>query len=399
MKTICIAGKNNIAVDVLGKILEKYNEKAVIYVIYNKTETGINTWQKSLKFFAEKWGIQSITLEQAYEIENLIFISCEFDQLIKPEKFNSPFLYNIHFSLLPAYKGMYTSALPLFNGEKESGVTFHFIDRGIDTGDIIGQRRFEINETDTCRSLYHKYITCGTQLIIDLLNKIIKCDCVGKAQEAYGASYYSKKAIDYNNICIDLNQTAWKVGRQIRAFSHREYQLPNIDGMQIFDYKIVNEKSTVKPGTILERSKDYIKTSTIDYNIILYRDCFEDVCLWAEEGNYNELVNIPNLEMYMNERKNNRTPLMIAVQNGCAEIMELFLKSGADINAVDDDGKTLVMIAASNREFNINIFKRLCQSGISMEKNDYDGHSIWDYIPDEKYEIIKETIEKSKTNC
>ena len=33
--------------------------------------------------------------------------------------------------------------------------------------------------------------------------------------------------------------------------------------------------------------------STIDYNIILYRDCFEDVCRWTEEGNYNELVNIP----------------------------------------------------------------------------------------------------------
>lgn len=65
-----------------------------------------------------KSGGQNITLEQAYEIENLIFISCEFDQLIKPEKFNSPFLYNIHFSLLPAYKGMYTSALPLYNGEK-----------------------------------------------------------------------------------------------------------------------------------------------------------------------------------------------------------------------------------------------------------------------------------------
>lgn len=56
MKTICIAGKNNIAVDVLEKILEKYCEKVVIYVIYNKTETSNNTWQKSLKFFAEKWG-------------------------------------------------------------------------------------------------------------------------------------------------------------------------------------------------------------------------------------------------------------------------------------------------------------------------------------------------------
>ena len=392
MKTICIAGKNNIAVDVLEKIIEKYSEKSVIYVIYNNTETGNNTWQKSLKFFAEKWGIQNISLEQAYEIENLIFISCEFDQLVKPEKFNSPFLYNIHFSLLPAYRGMYTSALPLFNGEKESGVTFHFIDRGIDTGDIIEQRRFEIDETDTCRSLYQKYIIYGTHLIIDLLDRIINCDCVGKAQDVYGASYYSKKAIDYNNIRIDLNQTAWKIGRQIRAFSHREYQLPNIEGMRIFDYKIANEKSTVKPGTILERNQDFIKISTIDYNIILYRDCFEDICRWTKEKNFNELEKIPNLEMYMNERKDNRTPLMIAVENGCAEIVELFLENGADTQAVDGDGKTLLMIAASQMELNINIFKKLCQSGVSTEKKDYCDHSIWHYIPDEKYEMIKAII-------
>lgn len=205
-------------------------------------------------------------------------------------------------------------------------------------------------------------------LVIDLLDRIINCDCVGKGQDAYGASYYSKKAIDYSNIRIDLNQTAWKIGRQIRAFSHREYQSPNIEGMQIFDYKIENERSTVKLGTILERNQDFIKISTIDYNIILYRDCFEDICRWTTTQNFNELVKIPNLKMYMNGGKDNRTPLMIAVGNGCAEIVELFLENGVDIQAVDGNGKTLLMIAASQVEFNIYIFKKLCQSGVQLKK-------------------------------
>lgn len=394
MRTICIAGKNNIAVDVLEKIIEKYREESIIYVIYNHTEAGNNTWQKSLKFFAEKWGVQSITLKQAYEIENLIFISCEFDQLIKPEKFNSPFLYNIHFSLLPTYRGMYTSMLPLYNGEKESGVTFHFIDRGIDTGDIIAQRRFEIDETDTCRSLYQKYIIYGTQLIIDLLDEIISGECVGKAQGVYGATYYSKKAIDYKNIKVDLNQTAWKIGRQIRAFSYREYQIPSIEGMQIFDYKIENEKSIFKSGTILERASDFMRISTIDYNTILYRDCFEDVCRLTREKKISELVKLPNLQMYMNERKDNKTPLMIAVESGCTEIVELFLKCGADTNAVDDSGKTILMLAASQEEFNIDIFKKLYQSGVPTEKKDYYDHKVWDYIPNEKYQMISAILKR-----
>ena len=67
---------------------------------------------------------------------------------------------------------MYTSALPFINGESLTGVTLHKIDLGIDTGDIIGQKRIEILDTDTARSLYLKYIQYGTKLVIE------NCVCV-----------------------------------------------------------------------------------------------------------------------------------------------------------------------------------------------------------------------------
>ena len=73
-----------------------------------------------------------------------MFISLEYHRLIDPLKFVTSKLYNPHFSLLPAYKGMYTSALPLLNDEKDAGVTLHHIDSGIDTGDIIDQIIFPI---------------------------------------------------------------------------------------------------------------------------------------------------------------------------------------------------------------------------------------------------------------
>ena len=59
-----------------------------------------------------------------------------------PKNFLNARLYNIHFSYLPAYKGMFTSALPIKNGEVDSGVTLHKIESGIDTGDIIDQIKF-----------------------------------------------------------------------------------------------------------------------------------------------------------------------------------------------------------------------------------------------------------------
>ena len=163
--TIIIAGKNNIAVDILEFIISK---KYKVFVIFNRTENFRNGFQKSLGFFSRKWNIKNISLEEAYEIKDLIFLSLEFDQIINPKLFNSNRLYNIHFSYLPSYKGVYTSAHTILNNEISTGVTFHKIDEGIDTGDIIFQKKIKILNTDNSRDLYSKYIFAGTKLIIQL---------------------------------------------------------------------------------------------------------------------------------------------------------------------------------------------------------------------------------------
>lgn len=191
---ICIAGKNNIAVDVLEYLLKKDISGEQIGIICNRNETGKNGWQRSLRFFAQKYGIREYRLEDVYSIEDLIFVSLEFDQIVKPELFADASLYNIHFSLLPMYKGMYTSALPILNGETEVGVTFHKIDRGIDTGDIIRQRRFELEQNDTSRDLYHKYIKNGTELVIDCMDDVINNRVVAMPQSVSGLLTIPKRA-------------------------------------------------------------------------------------------------------------------------------------------------------------------------------------------------------------
>ena len=153
---LIIAGKNSIAVDVLGYAMK--NLDISISVVLNRTEDFKNSFQKSLGFYANLWKIPIINLEEVYEFHDAIFLSLEFDRIIKPSLFKTNFLYNIHFSLLPAYKGMDTSALPLINAESETGVTLHKIDSGIDKGDIISQKKIKISENDKDRKLYLKYI-------------------------------------------------------------------------------------------------------------------------------------------------------------------------------------------------------------------------------------------------
>jgi methionyl-tRNA formyltransferase len=242
MNQVCIAGKNSIAINSLKVLINdvKICDKDLC-VIPNRTDKGIDNWQPSLKKFAFQNNIPILNLHDIYDRERLIFISLEFDRIIKPHLFKSKNLYNIHFSKLPHYKGMYTSAWPIINGEKYSGVTLHCIDEGIDTGDLIDQSKFSIPLSFTAKDLYLKYLKYGLIVfkrnIINLLNGNIKTH-----KQSVQGSYYDKKSIDYQNINIDLNKTSFEIYNQIRAFIFPEYQYPKINNCEIVHVSISDIK-------------------------------------------------------------------------------------------------------------------------------------------------------------
>ena len=190
-KTICIAGKNAIAVGGLRYIWDKYRHDYDIVAICDQHDSGNDTWQPSLRKYINKVGITEVYIEQVYDIDSLIFISLEYHKLINPKKFATNKLYNIHFSILPAYKGMFTSAHPILNSENVSGCTFHVIDKGIDTGNIIFQKSFTIDNTDTSRDLYEKYTKCGLELVEEKISNLIEGDFEEILQPSFGSSYFS----------------------------------------------------------------------------------------------------------------------------------------------------------------------------------------------------------------
>lgn len=126
--------------------------------------------------------------------------------LYKPEKFLTKKIYNDYFSLLPLYRGMYTSALLILDGREYSRMTLHCINQGNDTGDIMAQRCICFNEKETCRSLYLKYIGCTLEFMKKYVATLIFClDKVGtKAHDSRRASYYFANSIDYKKLSIDL---------------------------------------------------------------------------------------------------------------------------------------------------------------------------------------------------
>ena len=143
MLKICIAGKNSCAIQIVKFLVKKQLKKNLI-ILPNKTDKGDDNWQPSLRKFAKKNKLKIVKKDSLYSIKNLIFLSIEYEEILKTKKFLSKELFNIHFSLLPKYRGCHTNYLQIKNGEKKSGVTLHKIDKGIDSGDILFESRFKI---------------------------------------------------------------------------------------------------------------------------------------------------------------------------------------------------------------------------------------------------------------
>ena len=267
---ICIAGKNDIAVNSLLYLINELNiNKNNIIALPNKTDNGIDTWQKSFLKCAIENDIKIYNLEDIYEINDLIFISLEFDRIIKTQKFKTKNLYNIHFSKLPKYKGMYTSVLPIINGESYSGVTLHKIDDGIDTGDIIAQKVFKISVNDTSRDLYFKYLKYSFKLFKENIENILTNSFTAKKQPFINSSYYSTKSINFKSINIDFNKTSYEIHNQIRAFCFKEYQYPQINNCYV-ENSIFNGEF-IGYNKFVEEKDKFIISGIDGYKIIVLK--------------------------------------------------------------------------------------------------------------------------------
>lgn len=268
---LCVAGKNNIAVNAMEYLLSSdLIASDSLLACYNDTDDGQDTFQKSYKKFCNERGIESAEIQQLEAINDLIFISLEFDKIINTKKMKSDKLFNIHFSFLPKYRGMYTSVWPILYGDSQSGVSLHLIDSGIDTGDIISQIPISVSTSDTCRDLYLKYIEQGFNLFKRNIASLIDGNYQTFEQPAVGASYYSKSSIDFDCIEIDLKKTAWEIHNQLRAFSFQEYQLPKIYDGEVIRSEILETRSHSKAGTVLKSTNAYIEIATIDYDLRCY---------------------------------------------------------------------------------------------------------------------------------
>ena len=233
MLKICVAGKNTCSIKIVSFLEKKFSKKNIM-ILPNKEDKGIDGWQPSLKNYARKKKLKIVKEKDLHKIKNLIFISIEYEEILDIRKFLSKELFNIHFSLLPKYRGCHTNYLQLKNGEKYSGVTIHKIDNGIDTGNIIDQIKYKIDINSDAFKNYNKLMYLSVLIFVKNFEKIVSRKYTQKKQNSKHSSYFSRKFVNYSKeMIIAKKENTLKFHNRIRALIFPPFQLPIYKGKKI----------------------------------------------------------------------------------------------------------------------------------------------------------------------
>ena len=101
-----------------------------------------------------------------------LLVSMSFNQIFKTSILSKYKIINCHAGKLPFYRGRNILNWVLINDEKEYGITVHYVDEGIDTGDIILQKTYPITDNDNYKTLLTNAQTECASLLYEALQKI-----------------------------------------------------------------------------------------------------------------------------------------------------------------------------------------------------------------------------------
>lgn len=208
-----------------------------------------------------------------------LFVSMSFDQIFKVEMINLPKYktINCHAGKLPFYRGRNILNWALINDEKEFGITVHYLDEGIDTGDIILQQTYSITDEDDYNTLLIRaYNGCADVLYYAI--KMIQNNEVTRIRQndidPVGMYCGVRKAGDE---IIDWSQTSREIFNFIRALcSPGPQAISWINGNKISINKarMIEGACSYKniPGQVIGKTEDgfLIKTKDTIIEIIEY---------------------------------------------------------------------------------------------------------------------------------
>jgi len=170
---------------------------------------------------------------------------------------------NYHPSLLPKYRGGSAINWAIINGEKETGVSIHFIDEGVDTGPVILQEKVAIDPDDTVKSVYFdKLYPLGIRMIAEAVQLLREEKAVTFDQDESLASF--QPVITTKDTLIDWSRHTDSLYDLIRGSNPSPGATTSLHGEphRIFDARPAVGQGV--PGSVLAITDSYFTVATGD---------------------------------------------------------------------------------------------------------------------------------------
>ena len=149
-------------------------------------------------------------------------------------------MVNIHFSLLPRWRGAAPVERAILAGDMRTGVCIMNVDETLDTGDVFARREIDIMETHTSENLTAELAVVGGQLLVDTLN-----EGLGTRVSQHGETTYATK-VSTEELRLDWNLSSIEVSRRIRAV--RSYTMIGSQRLKIVHAELMYDTVQLSPG-------------------------------------------------------------------------------------------------------------------------------------------------------
>jgi len=277
---VVFMGTPTFSVPILEALIEKTNVLLVVSQPDREKDRKGNLLSTPIKELALKHNIevfQPTNIKNDYQkiidVNPDIIITCAYGQIIPEELLKYPKYkcINVHGSLLPKLRGGAPIHHAIIDGESETGITIMYMDKKMDAGDIISQRKIKIENNDNLDTLYEKMSYLGRDLLMDTLESIIDGTNNRKKQDKKKVTYAPN--ITKAEEKINFDKSGIEIHNLIRGLSSSPCAYCYLDDkrMKIYTSIFTDIPSKYPAGTIEKIDKDGIYVSTTD-NLIIFTD-------------------------------------------------------------------------------------------------------------------------------
>ncbi len=213
---------------------------------------------------------QPVRIRDAQNVERLksiaadVYVVAAFGQILSQEILDIPRYgcINIHASLLPKYRGAAPIQWCILNGEKETGITIMQMDKGVDTGDILLQKKLDIDPKETGASLFDKLAVLGGETIVEALDAIEKGKITPVKQDESKATHVGMLSKDMGRIV--WSDAADKIERYVRGLNSWPCTYTYTGGklLKIWEADTDSCDEGEAPGRVLRADKTGIYVAT-----------------------------------------------------------------------------------------------------------------------------------------